>query len=83
MTVLIVCTIQQQRCTKVLKVLLDSGSNATLMHERCLPMGAVPIKAPRTQTTTTASDSFDLSRSVHIRGMQLPEFTNHSVIDGV
>ena len=47
MTVLIVRTIQQQRCTEVLKVLLDSESNAALMHEPCLPMGAVPIKAPR------------------------------------
>ena len=46
MTVLSVRTIQQQRCTDVLKVLLDSGSNAALMHEQCLPMGAVPMKAP-------------------------------------
>ena len=83
MTVLIVRTIQQQRCTEVLKVLLDSGSNATLMHERCLPLGAVSLKAPRTCTTTTASGSFDLSCYVNLRGMHLPEFTNHSVIDGV
>ena len=75
MTVFIVCTIQQQRCTNVLKVLLDSGSNATLMHERCLPLEAVPMKARRTCTTTTASCPFDLSCSVNIPSMQLPEFT--------
>ena len=83
MTVLIVRTIQQQHCTNVLKVLLNSGSNATLMHEQCLPLGTVPLKAPQTCTTTTASGSFNSSCSVNLQGMRLPEFTNHSVIDGV
>ena len=83
MTVLIVCIIQQQRCTEVLKVLLDSGSNTTLIHEQCLLMGAVSIKAHQTCTTITASGSFDSSCSVDIRAMQVPEVTNYSLIDGV
>ena len=56
--VLIVHSIQNQRCTGGLKVLLDSGSNATLMYKRCLPLGAVPLLNKRTRTKT-ASGSFD------------------------
>ena len=83
MTIMIICTIQGQRLMRLLHVLFDSGSTGTLIHSRCIPPGAVPSLSKKKRITTTASGSFVTSRSVILKDMRLPEFTNHSVIDAV
>ena len=83
MTIMIVRTVQGQRLLRLLQVLFDSGSTGTLIHSRCLPPGAVPALSANKRVTTTASGSFDTSRSVFLKDIRLPEFTTHSVIDGV
>ena len=83
MMLMTVRTVQGKRLMRLLRVLFDSGSTGTLIHSRCLPSGAVPALSAQQRITTTASGSFDTSRSVVLQDIRLPEFTNHSVIDGV
>ena len=84
MAIMLVRTVQGQRLMRLLRVLFDSGSTGTLIHSRCLPPGAVPALSVQKRVTTTASGSFHTSLSVFLKDIRrLPEFTTHSVIDGV
>ena len=63
MTIMIVRTVQGQRLMRLLHVLFDSGSSCTLIHSRCLSPGAVTALSAQTRVTSTASGSFNASRS--------------------
>ena len=67
-TIMIVRTVQGQRLMRLLHVLFDSGST------RCLPPGAVPALSAQKRFTTTASGSFDTSRSVFLKDIHILAF---------
>ena len=54
-----------------------------LIQRQVLPHRCTPTRLPRQEVTTTANGSFDMSLSVSLADMQLPEFVNGQTIDGI
>ena len=64
-TLLVCKTIQNQESLRPMKVLLDSGGSATLIHEKCLPPGATSSLLPEGQTNfQTTAGLFSATRQV-------------------
>ena len=82
-SILLCKAIQKNHSEKPLVTLFDGGSSSTLLNERALPRGATPHVAERKQLTTTASGTFDTSRTVHLTDIRLPEFSNGRRLEGM
>ena len=66
-----------------LVALLDPGSTSTLIQLRSLPPGCKPKISPIRTVTTTANGQFETNTYVGLETIQLPEFVNGRVVDGV
>ena len=62
---------------------LDTGSTGTMIQTRALPPSVVPTISTEKRITTIANGSFDTSKSVELRNIQLPEFVYGCVVGGV
>ena len=80
-SVLVAKAIQNTPCTRMLRVLFDSGGTNTIIHQRALPQGVTPALDERPLRTVTAAGELQLNRYVHLQGIQLPEFTRSRMID--
>ena len=73
-SLLIVKLIQDLPCTRMLRVLFDSGATSCLINSSALPIGCQPTILPTPQKTTTAAGDFDTSKSVILKDLFLPAF---------
>ena len=81
-TLLLACrAIQTKPVPKLLRCLLDSGSHSTLMHERCLPKGAVPTLLKDKQKIATLAGTFDSTRECILDGIVLPELDKNRRVE--
>ena len=74
-TLLMCRKIQNQESLIPIKILFDSGGSSTMIHERCLPPGAVPslLSSGKSKFQTVAG-TFESSREVYLEDITLPEF---------
>ena len=70
--------IQQALPTRVLTVLLDSGSSHTMMKRTSLPHGTQPTISHSRRTTTT-NGVFLTNSTVSLTDVKFPEFGNHCI----
>lgn len=74
--------IQNKNCTRMLKVLFDSGASHSLIHSNCLPENCVPDVLTQSAQSSTAAGNFDTSRQVILKDIYLPEFDRSKRITG-
>jgi len=71
--------IQQQQTKKFFTALLDTGSDTSFIHERCIPSTVKPIQVkPKSVVGLHQTQEFD--KQVTLRDITLPEFTTTKVI---
>jgi Retroviral aspartyl protease len=81
-TVMIAREIQQGRqCLCLLRVLVDTGSDSTLLHANCLPPGANPMLLDQPVIANMTAGTMKSKRQVWVANMILPEFDKHWHID--
>ena len=79
--VMVVKDVQGRACSRLLRVLYDSGGSKSMCHRRILPKGArITQDSERTMMNTLAGAYSPLG-SVDIRGMRLPAFDKNRIID--
>ena len=81
-TMVKVKTTNKIHVARPLVCLLNTDSKGTMMQTRDLSPGVVPTISPEKRITTTANGSFDTSKSVELRNIQLPKFVNGRVVVG-
>ena len=59
---------------KMFTILFDSGSDKTMIHQRCLPKGAVPELMDSPMTSNTLAGPMQSKRRVWLNDIILPEF---------
>jgi hypothetical protein len=67
-------TIGLLRSRKLLRVLLDSGSNACLIKRSALPKGIIPKDLTDKKSFTTLAGTLSAKQMVTLRDLRLPEF---------
>ena len=67
-------TIGHLRSRKLLKVLLDSGSNASLIKRSALPKGIILKELDSKKSFSTLAGTLDTQQMVTLRDVRLPEF---------
>ena len=78
---MVVKDLQGKPCSRLLKVLFDSGGSKSMCHRRILPMGA-RIDQPRTRSLMrTLAGTYAPLGTVQMKGMRLPAFDKHRVIE--
>ena len=82
-TVLIVKSIGAVKTRKIFKVLLDSGSTTTLIHEDCLPKLAKPVEIKNAKRVSTLAGEMNVRRKIKLRDLRLPEFDNNRKMDSI
>jgi hypothetical protein len=80
-TIMVADSIGTVRSRKLLKVLLDSGSTATLINKRCLPKKCKSCQISQSKMVNTLAGSYQLSAMVVMRNMRLPEFDKNRNIE--
>ena len=78
---MVVDTIGTIKSRRLLKVLLDSGSTATLINKRCLPRKCQPYKTSQNRMVNTLAGSYQSSAMVVMRNLRLPELDKHRNIE--
>ena len=76
-------TINKIQVDRPIVCLLDTCSTGTMLQARTLPPGVVLNISPEKRITTTANGSFNTSKSVELRNIQLLEFVNGRVVGGL
>ena len=74
-TIMIADSIGTVRSRKLLKVLLDSGSTATLINKRCLPKKCKPCQISQSKMVNTLAGSYQSSAMVVMHNLRLPNLT--------
>lgn len=82
-TLLVAASIQRHDSRRVLRVLLDSGGTNTLIHNRVLPRGAVPVAGFGERKFRTIAGDFQSRRAVTLRDIVLPEFDKTRRVDDI
>jgi len=80
-TIMVVDTIGTIKSRRLLKVLLDSGSTATLINKRCLPRKCQPYKTSQVRMVNTVAGSYQSTAVVVMRNLRLPELNKHRNIE--
>ena len=77
--------VKEMQRTKVrirpLKVLLDSGSDRTIITRSCLPKGVLSSKEAQPTSFTTINGIKKVTQSVQLSQLKLPEFSPSRTID--
>ena len=79
---LVARAIQNHESFLPLKVLFDSGGSSTMIHARCLPVGAVPPLLSKTSKFPTITGAFDSSQEVFFEDIVFPEYDKTKRISG-
>jgi len=79
-TILRCATIGSASSNRMLRILLDSGCTATMIHRSCIPRNAVP-KEVKPRGIGTLAGNFTISSVVHMRDVRLPEFDKNRSIE--
>ena len=74
-------TIGLIRSRKLLRVLLDSGSNACLINRSALPKGIIPKELSNKKSFRTLAGKLSASQMVTLRDVRLPEFDKNRHIE--
>ena len=78
---MVVKIIQGKACSKILRVLYDSGGSKSMVKKNILPRGVrLDTNGPRTLMNSLAGTYAPLG-SVSIKGMRLPVFDKNRIID--
>ena len=81
-TLLVCRKIQNQESMVPFKILFDTGGSSTMIHERCLPVGATPSLLPNHMKFQTVAGILSSTRSVYLEDVTLPEFDKTKRING-
>jgi hypothetical protein len=80
-TIMVVDTISSVKSRILLKVLLDSGSTATMINRTCLPRNCQTCKIYNSRKTSTLAGSYTSSKMVVLRTLRLPELDKNRNVD--
>jgi hypothetical protein len=80
-TIMVVDTIGAVRSRRLLKILLESGSTATLINKKCLPRKCQPCPISQSRMVNTLAGSYQSSAMVVMRNLRLPELDKNRNID--
>ena len=69
--------------TRFLIALCDSGSTGTLIKDSSLPFGAKPIITDYITISTTTQGKHECNKTIFMELIQLPEFVNGCIIEGL
>ena len=73
-------TIGLQHSRKLIRVLLDSGSNACLIKRSALPTGIIPKNLNDKKSFRTLAGTLTANQMVTMRDIRLPEFNRSTTI---
>ena len=79
--IMVVKDIQGRHCSRLLKVLFDSGGSKSMCHRRVLPKGIRLDQPPVRSLMRTLAGTYAPQGTVRMSGMKLPAFDKHRVID--
>ena len=82
-TLLVARAMQNHESFLPMKVLFDSGGSSTMIHARCLPVGAAPSLLPKKSKFQTIAGAFDSSREVFLEDVVFPEFDKTKRVSGL
>ena len=77
--VMVVKDVAGRACSRLLRVLFDSGGSRSMIHKRVLPGGARVDQSGK-QMFNTLAGAYASQGSVGLRGMRLPAFDKNRVI---
>jgi hypothetical protein len=80
-TIMVVDTISSGRSRRLLKIILDSGSPATLVNKKCLPKKCRPCQISQSRIVNTLTGSYQLSATVRMRNLRLPELDKNRNVE--
>ena len=82
-TLLVCRKIQNQESFVPMKILFDTGGSNTMIHERCLPLGATPSLLPNgNMKFQTVAGILSSTREVYLEDVVFPEFDKTKRING-
>ena len=79
--IMVVKDIQGRACSRLLRVLFDSGGSKSMLHRRILPRGATIDQTQGKQLMQTLAGNMAALGTVHMRGMRLPAFDKNRIIE--
>ena len=78
--IMVVKEVQGRSCSRLLKVLFDSGGSKSMCHKRVMPKG-ICIDQPKTKSLMrTLAGTYVPLGTIRMKGMRLPAFDKHRVI---
>ena len=77
--VMVVKDVAGRACSRLLRVLFDSGGSRSMIHKRVLPGGA-RVDLTEKQMFNTLAGAYASQGSVQLQGMRLPAFDKNRVI---
>jgi hypothetical protein len=80
-TIIVVDTISSVKSRILLKVLLDSGSTATMINRKCLPRNCKPCEITNNRQINTLAGTYTSTEVVIMRNLRLPEFDKNRNVD--
>lgn len=80
-TILVPNTIGCCQSRKLLKVLLDTGSEVTLISHSVIPKAAIPKTMSDSRTVRTIAGTLTSNQCIRLRDIRLPEFDKNRRID--
>ena len=80
-TIMVVDTISSVKSRIFLKVLLDSGSTATMINRKCLPRNCKPCEITSSRQINTLAGTYTSTEVVIMRNLRIPEFDKNRNVD--
>ena len=80
-TIMVVDTISSVKSRILLKVLLHSGSTATMINRKCLPRNCKPCEITSSRQINTLAGTYTSTEVVIMRNLRLPEFDKNRNVD--
>jgi hypothetical protein len=80
-TIMVVDTISPVKSRILLKLLLDSGSTATMINRKCLPRNCKPCEITCSRQINTLAGTYTSTEVVIMRNLRLPEFAKNRNVD--
>jgi hypothetical protein len=80
-TIMVVDTNSSVKSRILLKVLLDSGSTATMINRKCLPRHCKPCEITNSRQINTLAGTYTSTEVAIMRNLRLPEFDKNRNVD--
>ena len=81
-TIMLCKTIGLCNSSRLLRVLIDSGTTTTMIHRRVVPRDAQPKALKSERPVNTLGGTIQVKEVVTLRDIKLPEFDKNRNIDG-